>query len=135
MEWPGMNERDGQRFAVNQRARSFGYALGGIAFVLRTQHNAWIHAAISIAVVVLAAWLGVSLLEWAILFLAMLAVWVAEFVNTAVEATVDLITEDRQPLAEVAKDVAAGAVLLAAAGSVIVGLLVLGPPLWSRLVG
>ncbi|MGD2077187.1 MAG: diacylglycerol kinase family protein [Chloroflexota bacterium] len=130
-----MNERDGQRFAVNQRARSFGYALGGIAFVLRTQHNAWIHAAISIAVVVLAAWLGVSLLEWAILFLAMLAVWVAEFVNTAVEATVDLITEDRQPLAEVAKDVAAGAVLLAAAGSVIVGLLVLGPPLWSRLVG
>lgn len=130
-----MNERDGQRFAVNQRARSFGYAFGGIAFVLRTQHNAWIHAAISIGVVVLAAWLEVSLLEWAILVLAMLAVWIAEFVNTAVEATVDLITEDRQPLAEVAKDVAAGAVLLAAAGSVIIGLLVLGPPLWSRVVG
>jgi len=102
---------------------------------MRTQHNAWIHAAINLAVVALALWLGASPLEWAILVLAMMAVWVAEFVNTAVEAAVDLATDEPASLAGAAKDVAAGAVLVASVGAVLVGLLVLGPPLWSRLIG
>lgn len=128
-----MGERT--RFSVKGRARSFGHAFAGIGYVLRTQHNAWIHAAINLAVVALAIWLSVSPLEWAILVLAMMTVWVAEFVNTAVEAVVDLATDDHEVLAAVAKDVAAGAVLVAAVGAVLVGLLVLGPPLWARLFG
>ncbi|MFN2224467.1 MAG: diacylglycerol kinase family protein [Chloroflexota bacterium] len=128
-----MDDRPG--FTVKRRARSFGYAFAGIGYVLRTQHNAWIHAAINLGVVILALWLGASVLEWAILVLAMVAVWVAEFVNTALEAVVDLATDEPSRLAGLAKDVAAGAVLVAATGAVVVGLLVLGPPLWSRLIG
>jgi len=60
---------------------------------------------------------------------------VAEFVNTAVEAAVDLTTAERRPLARIAKDAAAGGVLVAAILAAIVGLLVLGPPLWARLSG
>lgn len=124
-----------QPFDVNKRARSFGFAFAGIAHVLRTQHNAWIHTAFSVAVLILAAWLRLPAVEWAILILAMMAVWVAEFVNTAIEATVDMSADKYLPLAGVAKDVAAGGVLVASIGSVAVGLLVLGPPLWDRLFG
>ncbi|HKZ84951.1 MAG TPA: diacylglycerol kinase family protein [Anaerolineae bacterium] len=119
----------GSRFA------SFHYAFEGIAHVLRTQPNARIHAAISIAVVLAGLWLGLDRVEWAILVVTMAVVWVAEFVNTAVEAAVDLATEERHPLAKTAKDAAAGGVLAAAILAVIVGLLILGPPLWARLFG
>jgi len=123
-------------FTLKKRAESFGYAFAGIAHVFRTQHNVWIHAVINAGVVALALWLRVSLVEWAILVLAMMAVWLTEFVNTAVEVTVDLLTAgDYSPSAGIAKDVASGAVLVAAIGSVVIGLLVLGPPLWSRLFG
>ena len=117
----------GERFTIKKRARSFGHAFAGVGYVFRTQHNAWIHAAITLAVIVLALWLGVSFTEWAILVLAMMVVWVAEFVNTAVESAIDLAGPEFQPLAKVAKDVAAGAVLVAAVGAVAVGLLILGP--------
>ena len=129
-----MKMREGERFTFKQRARSFGYAFAGIAHVLRTQHNAWIHAAITLAVILLALWLGVSSTDWAILILAMMVVWVAEFVNTAVEAAIDLAGPEFQPLAKVAKDVAAGAVLVAAVGAVVVGLLILGPLLLDLLI-
>jgi len=89
----------------------------------------------TIVVLALGLWLGLNLTEWAILVVTMAVVFVAEFVNTAVEAAVDLVTEDRHPLARIAKDVAAGGVLVAAVLAVIVGLLILGPPLWSRLFG
>lgn len=125
-----------QRFTTKSRVESFKYAFGGIVHVFRTQHNAWIHAAINVAVVVLALWLKASPIDWAVLVLAMMAVWVSEFINTAVEAVVDVAADGEiSPMAGVAKDVAAGAVLVAAAGSVVVGLLVLGPPLWDRLFG
>ena len=124
---------EGERFTLKKRARSFRHAFAGITHVLRTQHNAWIHAALSLAVILLALWLGVSLADWAILILAMMVVWVAEFVNTALEAVVDLTGPEHRPLAGVAKDVAAGAVLVAAAGAVVVGVLTLGPSLLVRL--
>ena len=125
-----------QRFTTKSRVESFKYAFGGIVHVFRTQHNAWIHAAINVAVVVLALWLKASPIDWAVLVLAMMAVWVSEFINTAVEAVVDVAADGEiSSMAGVAKDVAAGAVLVAAAGSVVVGLLVLGPPLWDRLFG
>ena len=83
----------------------------------------------------LAFWLGIGRLEWAILVLTTMAVWMAEFANTALEAMVDLVSPDYHPLAKAAKDVAAAAVLVGALGAVIIGLLVLGPPLWQRLFG
>ncbi len=117
------------------RAHSFKYAFAGWRYVLRTQHNSWIHGVITVAVFALSLWLGLAPLEWAILILTATIVWIAEFVNTAVEAVVDLAMPEPHPLAKVAKDVAAAAVLLGAIGSVSVGLLILGPPLLARLTG
>jgi diacylglycerol kinase (ATP) len=115
------------------RAASFRHAFEGWAHVLRTQRNAWIHAIASVAVVALAAWLRVGRLSWAILVLAIGMVWLAEFLNTALEAVVDLASPARHPLAKVGKDVGAAAVLITAGASVVIGLLILGPPLLARL--
>jgi diacylglycerol kinase len=115
------------------RLASFRHAFAGWWFMLRTQRNAWIHAVISTAVFVLGLWLGLGRLEWAIIVLTVGLVWMAEFVNTALEAVVDLASPDLHPLAKVGKDVAAAAVLVGACTAVVVGLLVLGPPLWARL--
>ncbi len=115
------------------RLTSFRYAFAGWWYMLRTQRNAWIHAVISTAVFALGLWLGLGRLEWAILVLTVGLVWMTEFVNTALEALVDLASPDLHPLAKVGKDVAAAAVLVGAGTAVLVGLLVLGPPLWARV--
>lgn len=128
-----MNTQNGKSEIYN-RAKSFQYAFEGWRHVLRTQHNAWIHAVVSIVVFVMAFWLGLPGQEWAILILTVMAVWMAEFMNTAIEAVVDMTMPEFHPLAKVAKDVAAAAVLVGAAGAVIIGLLILGPPLWDRLM-
>ncbi len=121
-------------FSIGARLRSFRYAGRGVWTLLRTQHNAWIHALATLAVATLAGLLGVSRQEWALLVLAAVAVWSAEGLNTALEALCDVASPGLHPLVERAKDVAAGAVLLAAGGAAVVGLLVLGPPLlaWLR---
>lgn len=115
------------------RLYSFRYAFAGLFYMLRTQRNAWIHAVATVSVIALGLWLRLSSHEWAILALTIGLVWMAEFVNTALEAVVDLASPDIHPLARVGKDVAAAAVLVAAMTSVVVGLLILGPPLWHRL--
>lgn len=123
------------RGELYSRVRSFRYAFEGWWYVLRTQHNAWIHALISLAVFAVAFWLRLPRRDWAVLILTVTAVWMAEFFNTALEAVVDMTMPDPHPLAKVAKDVAAAAVLVGALGAVVVGLLLLGPPLWTRLFG
>ncbi|MCA9948200.1 MAG: diacylglycerol kinase family protein [Anaerolineales bacterium] len=115
------------------RIKSFKYAFEGWWYVLRSQHNAWIHAVISIAVVLVGLWVKLPLREWALIILAMMAVWMAEFMNTAIEAVVDLAAPKPHPLAKIAKDVAAAAVLVGACGAALIGLLILGPPLWQKL--
>lgn len=116
------------------RARSFRYAFSGWWYVIHTQRNAWIHALVSVAVIMLSLWLRISPPEWALIILAIAMVWTAEFINTALEAVVDLASHQEQhQLARVGKDVGAAAVLIAAGSSIVIGLLVLGPPLWERL--
>lgn len=112
---------------------SFGHALAGLTYVVRTQRNARIHLLVAALVVVLAASLNVDFGDWAVLVLTIGAVLAAETGNTVVEAAVDLASPETQPLAKIAKDAASGAVLLLAVTSVIVGLLILGPPLYTRL--
>jgi diacylglycerol kinase len=116
------------------RVDSFRHAFAGWWYVLRTQRNAWVHAIASVAVLALAACLVRSPVHWVLLIQAVALVWMAEFFNTALEAVVDLASPQRHPLAKVGKDVAAAAVLVAALAAVLVGLLVLGPPLWEKLV-
>ncbi len=115
------------------RIRSFRYAFQGWGYVLRTQRNAWIHSAIATVVFLVGLWLQLSLQEWAIIVLTAAFVFSAEFINTAIEAVVDLATEDHHPLAKIGKDVGAAAVLVAALAAVLVGLLILGPPLLQKL--
>lgn len=118
---------------IRERINSFGPAFSGWGYVLRSQQNAWLHAVASVVVFGLSAWLGIGRLAWALIVIAVALVWAAEFLNTALEAVVDLASPDKHPLAKVGKDIGAAAVLIAALNAVGVGLLVLGPPLWARI--
>lgn len=117
------------------RLRAFGYAFAGWWHVLRTQRNAWVHTLASVLVFVVSLWLGISRLEWALIVVAVAMVWTAEFINTALEAVVDLASPEHNHLARVGKDVGAAAVLISAGSAALIGLLVLGPPLLARLAG
>jgi diacylglycerol kinase len=110
-------------------ARSFRYAFAGLAYCLRTQRNFRIHSLATLLVAVVGLWLGVSWVEWAVLAVTVTMVLAAEMINTVVEAAVDLASPAYHPLAKVAKDVAAGAVLLTAMGAVVVALFVFLPHL------
>lgn len=116
-------------FSLGARIASFGYALRGLAQLLATQHNAWIHAAATLGVCALAGFLGISAGEWLAVVLAVSAVWSAEAINTAFESLCDLVSPDQEPLVQRAKDVAAGAVLVSATGAATVGLIVFVPRL------
>lgn len=124
---------------VTMRSRniieSFRFAFAGLWYALRTQRNTRIHLSVTAAVVALGLWLGLSTTQWAVLTLTIGFVLVSEMLNTVAETLVDLVSPGYHPLARVVKDVTAAAVLLGAMVSVIVGLLVLGPPLWERLFG
>lgn len=119
---------------LRSRASSFQNAFAGWWYVLRTQQNAWIHTLISLVVVILGFWIQLSRTDWVFIIIAMAFVWTAEFLNTALEAVVDLASEEQHPLAKVGKDVGAAAVLIAALASILIGLLVLGPPLLRKLL-
>jgi len=122
-----------QPFSFTARLHSLRYALAGLRTLLLTQHNAWIHAVATVLVVVAGLVLGLSAAEWCWLVLAMTLVWMAEALNTALEFLADAVTQDFHPLILQAKDVAAAAVLIAAIGALVIGLLVFGPHLWQGL--
>ncbi|MBE3585545.1 diacylglycerol kinase (ATP) [Desulfofundulus australicus DSM 11792] len=107
--------------------KSFGYALAGLAYALRTQPNMRFHLLAALVVVVAALWLRIEGRDFLLVLLAITLVMMAEMFNTALERVVDLCTGRYHPLAKIAKDVAAGAVLLAALNSLIVGLVVFYP--------
>ncbi len=118
---------------IRSRIQSFRYAFAGWGVVLKNEPNSWVHAFVSVAVVVVAFWLQLPARDWAVLLLTIVLVWAAEFFNTAIETVVDLASPEQHPLAKAAKDVSAAGVLLTAITAVLVGLLVLGPPLWAKL--
>ncbi len=101
--------------------------------MLRTQHNARIHAGASILVCAVGFWLGLDTNEWCWIVVAMTVVWCAEGMNTALERLADAVTKEQHPLIEQAKDGAAGAVLIAAVGAAVIGALVMGPHLLAML--
>lgn len=115
------------------RLASFRYAVAGCLHMLRYQKNVRILTVASVGVLIGSIWLELAARDLAVIVLTMTMVWMAEFVNAAIEAAINLASPDYHPMARVGKDVAAAAVLLGVVGSVIVGLLLLGPPLWQRL--
>jgi diacylglycerol kinase (ATP) len=115
------------KFSVVDRINSFRCAIKGIRTMLRYEHNAWIHSCITLAVLVTGLSFGFSRFEWCWIVLAIMAVWAAEALNTALEFMADVASPGFHPMIERAKDVAAGAVLISSIGSVVIGLLIIGP--------
>jgi diacylglycerol kinase len=119
-----------QKSEWNKFIASFGYALSGLWYALRTQRNARVHMFIGTCAIVLGGVLRISAVEFAMVFVAISGVFIAEMFNTVIEICIDFVSPDYHPLAKIAKDVAAGAVLLNAILSIIIGLFVFGPHLW-----
>lgn len=115
------------------RAASFRHAFGGLFHVWHTQRNAWIHTGIAIAVLIVGLWVGLPPRDWAVVVLTVALVFTAEFINTSIEAIVDLASPDKHPLAKIGKDVGAAAVLVSALAAILIGLLILGPPFLDKL--
>jgi diacylglycerol kinase len=113
---------------------SFRYAWAGILYVLRSQRNFRIHILITLLVVLLGLWVKLIWMEWAIIALTVAMVLMAEMFNTVAETAIDMATKHYHPLAKIAKDVAAGAVLIMAVMAVVIGLLVLGPHVVERFL-
>ncbi len=116
------------------RVVSLGYALAGWLYMLRWQKNTRLQAVASLLVMLLALWLQISALELAVIILTITMVWMAEFINAAVEAVVNLASPQYHPMAKVAKDVASAAVLLGVIASILIGLLIFAPPLAAKLL-
>jgi diacylglycerol kinase len=121
------------RSFLKTRIQSFRFAFAGWWYVVRSQQNAWIHVLASLVVLLLGIWLNLLPRDWAVIILSVALVWTAEFLNTALEAVVDLASPEQHELARTGKDVGAAAVLIAAGSSVLIGILILGPPLWERI--
>ena len=114
---------------------AFRFAFSGLWYAVRTQRNMRIQLAVAAVVGVLGVWIGLTPEEWAVLTLTVGMVLFSEITNTVIERLVDLVSPDYHPLAKIVKDVMAGAVVIAAAVAVVVGLLILGPPLRDKLTG
>ena len=128
-----MDNDDDGTFSFTGRVRSGAHAVEGILEMLKSQHNAWVHLVATLAVIAMGLMLGVSTAEWCFLILVMMAVWVAEALNTAFEFLCDVASPEFHPLVKKSKDVAAGAVLLSAVGAAAVGGIIFLPYLLSYL--
>ena len=120
-------ENTAPKFSVSARLESVGYALSGLAFVIRNEHNARIHIAAAIFVAAIGTFYQISGSDWLILILAIIGVLFAETINTAFEYLCDVVSPQKNEAVKHAKDIAAGAVLITAIGAVIIGAIVLLP--------
>lgn len=118
---------ESQSLTFTGRLRSVNCATHGILIMIQSQQNAWLHAVATVTVIALGFAVGLSAAEWCWILLAIVSVWTAEALNTAFEFLTDVASPAFHPVAGKAKDVAAGAVLLAACGAAAIGLLVFGP--------
>ena len=119
------------RFTIQARAKSFGYAFRGIRIFLLREHNAWLHIAATFVVIALSLAFKISSTEWMAIVFAIGLVWVTEILNTCIEKIMDFISLQEDPRIKLIKDMAAGAVLLASATALIIGLIVFTPRLIS----
>ncbi len=112
---------------IKSRIRSFGYAFSGIRSMLVTQKNAWIHALATLVVVACGFIFRINQFEWCWILLAIVTVWTAEALNTAFEFLADVASPSFHPKVKKAKDISAAAVLITAAGALLIGLIIFIP--------
>lgn len=113
---------------------SFKYALRGLRAVVSSERNAKVHILFAVIVFVLSIILRLSAIEFLFVFFATLLVFFAEIINTALEKTLDLISQENNHMVQLTKDMMAGAVLVTAAGAIVVAILVFGPHLWQLVI-
>lgn len=126
-------QTEDNRFSIVRRAKSFTHAFRGVGILLKTTHNAWIHCLAFVLVIVAGVYVQLSTIEWSLVILASGLVFVAEAINTAIEIDMNLTSPQYHPYAKDTKDVAAGAVLLAALCAGVVGCLVFGKYMFALL--
>lgn len=134
MAGPHQRLRRRTRVLQTRVRRSFFFAFAGLGYLFRTQRNARIHLAAAVIVIGLGVWLRIGRVEWAVLAFTIALVLILEGLNTAIEGAIDLAMPRLHPTAKHAKDLAAGMVLVAAMASIVVGVLILGPPLWRKVM-
>jgi diacylglycerol kinase len=117
-------------FSIRSRLQSFRFAWTGICTFFKTEHNAWIHAAATVLVAALAILLQPNRIELLAVVIVTGMLWVAEILNTAIEKAMDFISPQKHPSVKLIKDLAAGAVLLAAITAAITGLIIFLPKIW-----
>jgi len=117
-------------FSLQQRFKSFGFAIAGIFTLVKEQQNAWIHLCVTVLVVLMGFLLCITADQWIAVIVVIVLVWMAEALNTAIELVCDLVSPEYHPLVKKAKDIAAGAVLVAAIGAVIIGIIIFLPYLF-----
>ncbi len=114
-------------FSFRERADSFRHAVSGLGFMLRSQHNAWIHAVATVLAVTAGLALGLDGADWKWLVVTIVMVWAAETMNTAFEHLCDAVAPEHHASVKLAKDVAAAAVLICALGAIVMAGLIFGP--------
>lgn len=118
---------------IKNRINSFKYAYAGLIDVMTTEHNAWVHATFTLLVLVACAWLQISFVEFALIIIVISLVWLAEAFNTVLEIVIDIVSPEYTEAARRAKDIAAGAVLVASIGAFITGLILLCPLIFKKI--
>ena len=118
---------------LQDRHQSFGHAMRGLKDILKTEHNARVHAVFTVIVLAVAAWLRIDILHFVLIVLVITLVWITESLNTVLEIVIDIVSPQYTEFAKRAKDVAAAAVLVAAIGAAVTGIIILGPPLLAKL--
>lgn len=117
---------------LRNRVKSFRYALAGLKDILATEHNAWVHAVLTVAALSLTLWLGVGGSDLALIIIVISLVWIAESFNTVLELVIDIVSPEYNQAAKRAKDIAAAGVLFASLSALAVGVVLLGPPLLAK---
>lgn len=126
-------ESNGKKLGPKRLIHSFGYAWEGIKCTLKNEQNMLVHLMISLFVIIAGCFFEISTLEWLICFLFMGLVMSAELMNTALEAVVDLVSPEKHPLAKIAKDAAAGAVMIVAFFAALSGAIIFLPKIIEML--
>ncbi|MDN3588705.1 diacylglycerol kinase family protein [Pedobacter aquatilis] len=119
-----------KKFSLKDRIKSFGYAFNGLKLFFYTEHNARIHLLAAILALAISFWLKISSLEWVAIIGIIILVFIAEIFNSSIEKLADVVSPEINPKIKIVKDLAAGAVLIAAIFAVIVGLIIFYPKLF-----
>lgn len=128
------SHHDKKSLSFRSRRESFAFAFSGFAVLFKSQKNFQLHLIFAVLALFLAIWLQIGRLQLTVIIFCIAMVLTAEALNTAIEMVVNMFSAQRSWPAKWAKDVAASAVLIAALAAFVIGLLILGPPLYDHLL-